>query len=169
MQTFELLRIYSLHFSGPAVLPAKNNPLRVFFKLLTHFLVLCLSSTGWRRRRRRRRRRKRPWSRPARARWRARRRRFRGVAETMMKRTRRASSTQSSSFCQDLYRIFSRSKQQNKSRKSLDAGSSLAWARLGGKGGWGSLSRGLFGWKGFMNWCRVENKGDWVGDWSGYL
>lgn len=111
---------------------------------------------GWRRRRRKRRRRRRPWSRPARAHWRARRRRSRGAAETTTKRTRRASSTLSSSFCPDLYRTCSRSKNKTKRiKRTLDAGSSLAWARLRGKGRRGSLRWGLFGWKGLSKVLQV--------------
>lgn len=107
--------------------------------------VLSLFSTGWRRRRRKRRRRKRPWSRPVRGRWRARRRQFRGAVETMMRRMRRASLTLSSNFCPDLYRTCSRSKKQTKQiKRTLNSGSSLAWARLWGKGRRGSLRRGLW-------------------------
>lgn len=136
--------------------------------------ALCLFSMDWRRRRRRRRRRKRPWSRPAKGHWHVRRRRSREAAETTTRKTRRASSTLSSSFCPDLYRICSRSKKNKKQNKTttkeikqtLNSGSGLAWARLRGGG-----RRGIFVEKGWANFecCRFVEKKDWWGGWMGYL
>ena len=138
------------------VFTAVNWPFIVFFNMsftqifFPHISppVLSVCSTGWRRRRRKRRRRKRPWSRPARGRWHARRRRSRGAAETTTKRTRRASLILSSSFCPDLYRTCSKSKKKKQTKqniRALKSGSSLAWARLWGKGRRGSLRWGIGG------------------------
>lgn len=126
---------------------------------------------GWRRRRRRRQRRRQHWSKPVRARWPAPRRRSHGAAETMTKRTRRASWTPSWSFCLDLYRTCSRSKNKTRWIKwTLDAGSSFGQAagkREAVGAGWRGLSEVLQVRQGARGWGRIGLGIHWFGHGGG--